>query len=1491
MLINFRYLLRKNNGDSSLMNRGVNPRQSKLIFRSKYFLLLLFLTFTLIGETFAKSLDLTHAFPGNIENTNSTNAKNDISQVPTNSPVVEGNVLTNDSDNEGDSQSVQSATYLNSAGASEALLLSTPTNIYDVNGDWAGSIELRSNGIYNFNPIQDYTGTVTVHYVATDNNTSPATDMAALSIEVLPYPSVNGDHYTTITQDDTNTVEQGGTVTSFIKKNDTVQNQTFANTVTATASNGWGGFVTLTSNLQDIYNDNAELAGQAKVDGNGNIQFVADASFEGKVTIDYTTGAANTAKLTITVEPADATDNDTYVNDDASIGLMEENLMGNVLVNDYDPEGDNQVISSASSHEGILINLGTMTEIEGVGNLLLKANGDYTFTPNATFTGTERIEYTVCDNNTTQACAKGNLYLTMLPTNSTFAENDIHQVAINTLAKGFLLTNDRDEEGDVQKVESASYLNASGQSEPLPFNVETEIYDENGALTGTIELADNGSYTFDPVAEFTGKAVVNYIVSDDNGNRATDAAVLDIYVLANPLDIGFNNNVIGHDDTNTVEAGGAVASFPLWNDRDIDGSTITIASAEVSNSTGGTTALGNGVEEFYDADGNLAGSGNWTGDRIIFKANPTFEGDVVVRYTVSDGLSTDEAVLTITVEAFKSKDNDTYANDDANVGLQDATLKGNVQGNDYDPEGVDQDISLIDTDGDGIPDTEPVVGVMTPISVQGTLAGTFTMDSKVGAYVWDPVQDFLGTVAVAYTATDGTANNTATLYLTNLPSNTTFAKDDINDTPFNTDVVGDVSTNDLDQEGNTRAFSLNGSNGGMSTAEGTVELNMDGSYVFTPATGFIGTATFQYEVCDDGYPVRCKIATVYIDVLPEVGVQAQPIIANMDVNATKSLELTSGNVLSNDVDTEEREMEVTTLFSGVTVSGINTKGELVEAAGKLSLNAAGHYSFISIGNFIGRVEKPYTTCLVQDGTTCDEALLIIEVYRDGGNTTYGNDDAAITDNAIAVAGNLLTNDNDIEGDAQSVVLFHYDSNGNGKANGNGPLGVNVTVGGYNMNGDFVGNAGVFSVAADGTYTFTPNNGFAGNVVLPYTVCDDGEPTATQAEVDPEEAENPNNPTAGFGTCSKASLVITVLGTKRDYSDAPEAYAAAWHRGLADNTKDNVLDGTDNVWLGSKTNFEIESLASPDAGNDDFDDAMSFGTNNGQFPEMMIPSADYDIDVELNSITTALVYYGMWIDWDNDGTYDDFYNGSSNVNGATTVSVPVTAPTYIGAIVNVRLRVDDNEFLENDFAGARTNGEVEDYQNVVALPVELLYFQGSNDDCSNELGWATATEKNNSHFIVEHSTDGEDFKELDRVEGNGNSVELIEYEFIHENITAKENYYRLKQVDFDGAFEYSDIIIVKSDCKELGAEKVSIYPNPSRGLVTTEISNESGVEKDIEIRVTDVLGRTLISKKVTIQNGINHEELDLTKYIKGTYMISIIKNGNEVETYPVSLLTD
>lgn len=105
--------------------------------------------------------------------------------------------------------------------------------------------------------------------------------------------------------------------------------------------------------------------------------------------------------------------------------------------------------------------------------------------------------------------------------------------------------------------------------------------------------------------------------------------------------------------------------------------------------------------------------------------------------------------------------NTTGASDDTNSGAKGQTLNGNVLDNDVDPQGNDLDVSLIDTDGDGTPDTAPVAGNPLTITQGGVNVGMLTIDPETGVYTWTPSATFVGTVNIAYTACDDVAGNPA----------------------------------------------------------------------------------------------------------------------------------------------------------------------------------------------------------------------------------------------------------------------------------------------------------------------------------------------------------------------------------------------------------------------------------------------------------------------------------------------------------------------------------------------------------------------------------------------------------------------------------------------------------------------------------------------------------------------------------------------------------
>ncbi len=168
-----------------------------------------------------------------------------------------------------------------------------------------------------------------------------------------------------------------------------------------------------------------------------------------------------------------------------------------------------------------------------------------------------------------------------------------------------------------------------------------------------------------------------------------------------------------------------------------------------------------------------------------------------------------------------------------------------------------------------------------------------------------------------------------------------------------------------------------------------------------------------------------------------------------------------------------------------------------------------------------------------------------------------------------------------------------------------------------------------------------------------------------------------------------------------------------------------------------------------------------------------------------------------------------------------------------------------------------------------LPIELMYFNCSYTKSSNNLSWTTASESNNDHFDVERSLDGLNFEVIGKKKGAGNSLTKMEYSFFDQNSPTGISYYRLKQVDFDGKYKYSETCAITNN----GTEGVSFYPNPVRNDLTIDLENL----KANTISVTDVSGR-LIQVKTTIIDS--KMVIDCTGLADGIYFIKGIIGTKE-----------
>ncbi|QHL88609.1 DUF11 domain-containing protein [Nibribacter ruber] len=168
-----------------------------------------------------------------------------------------------------------------------------------------------------------------------------------------------------------------------------------------------------------------------------------------------------------------------------------------------------------------------------------------------------------------------------------------------------------------------------------------------------------------------------------------------------------------------------------------------------------------------------------------------------------------------------------------------------------------------------------------------------------------------------------------------------------------------------------------------------------------------------------------------------------------------------------------------------------------------------------------------------------------------------------------------------------------------------------------------------------------------------------------------------------------------------------------------------------------------------------------------------------------------------------------------------------------------------------------------------LPVTLVNFNGKAVANGVQLTWTTATEINNEKFLVERSTNGKTFQTVGEVKGAGNSSQVRNYGFLDTNSPAGTIYYRLKQVDFDGKFEHSKVISVKTKTEATKAVKLNAYPNPTTGVVNLDLSSLNN--STVTILVYSMDGRLV--KTTQVQGGGN-QQVDLGSLAVGTYLLKV-----------------
>ncbi|MCF8428146.1 MAG: T9SS type A sorting domain-containing protein [Bacteroidia bacterium] len=216
--------------------------------------------------------------------------------------------------------------------------------------------------------------------------------------------------------------------------------------------------------------------------------------------------------------------------------------------------------------------------------------------------------------------------------------------------------------------------------------------------------------------------------------------------------------------------------------------------------------------------------------------------------------------------------------------------------------------------------------------------------------------------------------------------------------------------------------------------------------------------------------------------------------------------------------------------------------------------------------------------------------------------------------------------------------------------------------------------------------------------------------------------------------------------------------------------------------------------------------------------------------------------------------------------------------FSGSWIPISTSVSGTTIYSNIISGF-SDFSIGSIASVNPLPVQWLSFTGKKIDAtSNQLNWVTASETNNQFFAIERSKDGSSFEEIGTIKGAGTSSKQSSYVF--KDLLAEPNqsnlFYRIKQVDFDGKFSYSNVIILESDNLEQLPKVTVSNPFQSTAIVWIEGVNRTS---NTQIVVRNINGQIVSDQTLTIEAGKNSFEIkDLATAKSGIYFIEITVNG-------------
>ncbi len=859
-------------------------------------------------------------------NVNSAPVARDDAYAIRSNQQIGASVLANDSDADGDPLT--------------AVLISGPSH---------GQLQFADDGLFTYLPQADFEGEDTFVYQLSDGqaDSEQATVRinVALSVEANDAPSAADDNYT-VAEDGVLSVEGSG--------------------VLANDADGDGD--SLSAALVAPPKHGTLILGT-----DGSLEYTPNADYHGTDTFTYMAddGTALSQAATVTIEVTPVNDAPVAADDDYSMdegGVLTVQPSA-VLSNDADLDGDPL---SASLVEG-----------PSHGALTLNADGSFEYTPEAGYHGTDTFTYVASDGQAESNVATVTISIAEVNA-APVAADDAYSVTVGetlTATDDGVLANDADDDGDP--------LTAAIVEQPS---------------NGTVVLNADGSFEYTPADGFIGDDTFTYVASD--GQAESNVATVTISIAE------VNAAPVAADDAYSVTAGETLTATDdgvLANDADDDGDPLTAAIVEQPSN--GTVVLNaDGSFEYTPADG--------------------FIGDDTFTYVASDGQAeSNVATVTISIAEVNAAP---VAADDAYSVTAGETLTA-----------TDDGVLANDADDDGDPLTAAIVAQPSN--------GTVVLNAD-GSFEYTPADGFIGDDTFTYVASDGQAESnvaTVTISIAEVNAAPVAADDAYSVTAGETLTATDdgVLANDADDDGDplTAAIVAQPSNG-------TVVLNADGSFEYTPADGFIGDDTFTY-VASDGQ-AESNVATVTISIAE---VNAAPVAADdaYSVTAGETLTATDDGVLANDADDDGDP-----LTAAIVAQPSN---------GTVVLNADGSFEYTPADGFTG--DDTFTYVASDGQAESNAATVTVSVVRANAAPVAADDAYSVTagETLTATDDGVLANDADDDGDPLTASLVE------------GPA------------------HGTLDLKADGSFVYTPEAGYTGTDRFTY-IATDGALESEPAEV-------------------------------------------------------------------------------------------------------------------------------------------------------------------------------------------------------------------------------------------------------------------------------------------------------------------------------------------------------------------------------------------------------